>query len=338
MPHDILMPQLGMAQDSAIIVAWLKEPGDAIAVDDPLIEVETDKATMEVPAGRDGFLTAILAAAGNEIPVGDVIAIISETADDVKAAPAPKAKAITPAAEPDNQAVPAIVTPASAPAGEQSKTSSRPLHSPIPMSGGSSGRVLASPKARIAAHQRGVDLEVLARQGIAQPIHVADLDNAVAGGPSLSVLSATAAGSSLAGLLARSDEGPALRRKVFAAFASGALRKATGWADTDIGVECNGLDGDVQWLANPDQSGISGLSFEADGGRIDISLFDLTATRLNEYRPANGNSAQLSVANDAQGGYRLTFSFSEMVLPAETAAAFLDSFAARIEEPIRHIL
>ena len=72
MSHDVLMPQLGMAQDSAIIVNWLKAPGEAVAADDPLMEVETDKATMEVPAGRNGFLTEIRVAAGDEVPVGDV--------------------------------------------------------------------------------------------------------------------------------------------------------------------------------------------------------------------------------------------------------------------------
>ena len=71
MPYDVLMPQLGMAQDSAVIVSWLKAPGDAVVADDPLIEVETDKATMEIPAGRDGFLTQIRAAVGVEVPVGD---------------------------------------------------------------------------------------------------------------------------------------------------------------------------------------------------------------------------------------------------------------------------
>ena len=50
MPHDVIMPALGMAQDSGILVSWLKQPGDAIAVGDALFEVETDKATMEVEA------------------------------------------------------------------------------------------------------------------------------------------------------------------------------------------------------------------------------------------------------------------------------------------------
>ncbi|MBV6638758.1 MAG: lipoyl domain-containing protein, partial [Mameliella sp.] len=50
MPHDVIMPALGMAQDSGLIVAWHKEPGAAVATGDVLFEVETDKATMEVEA------------------------------------------------------------------------------------------------------------------------------------------------------------------------------------------------------------------------------------------------------------------------------------------------
>jgi hypothetical protein len=49
------MPQLGMAQDTGILVNWLKAPGDAVAADDILFEVETDKSTMEVEAGRAGL-------------------------------------------------------------------------------------------------------------------------------------------------------------------------------------------------------------------------------------------------------------------------------------------
>ena len=50
------MPQLGMAQDTGLLVAWLKDAGDAVAAGDVLFEVETDKSTMEVEAGRDGYL------------------------------------------------------------------------------------------------------------------------------------------------------------------------------------------------------------------------------------------------------------------------------------------
>ncbi len=60
MSHDVIMPALGMAQDSGILVSWSKQPGDAIAVGDALFEVETDKATMEVDAQHSGFLTNVV--------------------------------------------------------------------------------------------------------------------------------------------------------------------------------------------------------------------------------------------------------------------------------------
>ena len=83
------MPQLGMNQDSAVIVAWLKSTGDAIAAGDPICEVETDKATVEVEAVADGFLSGIAAPEGSDVPVGDVIAVIVETEADVDHSAAP---------------------------------------------------------------------------------------------------------------------------------------------------------------------------------------------------------------------------------------------------------
>ncbi len=82
MPHDVTMPQLGMAQDAGKIVSWLKAPGDKVAKGDALFEVETDKATMEVEAQASGFLTHVSAQAGEDIPVGQAIARISETAEE----------------------------------------------------------------------------------------------------------------------------------------------------------------------------------------------------------------------------------------------------------------
>ena len=81
MPHDVIMPALGMAQDTGLIVSWLKQQGDAVKTGDALMEVETDKAVMEVEALADGFLVDVRAAAGDNVPVGQVIAVIAETAD-----------------------------------------------------------------------------------------------------------------------------------------------------------------------------------------------------------------------------------------------------------------
>ena len=82
MQRDVTMPQLGMAQDAGKIVSWLKAPGDAVAKGDALFEVETDKATMEVEAQAAGFLTGVSASEGEDVPVGAIIARISESAED----------------------------------------------------------------------------------------------------------------------------------------------------------------------------------------------------------------------------------------------------------------
>ncbi|MGB8623626.1 MAG: lipoyl domain-containing protein, partial [Paracoccaceae bacterium] len=79
MPHEIIMPALGMAQDTGLLVNWLKQPGDAVKAGDALFEVETDKSTMEVEAPADGYLTDVSAAAGDDVPVGQVIARISDS-------------------------------------------------------------------------------------------------------------------------------------------------------------------------------------------------------------------------------------------------------------------
>lgn len=79
MPHEVIMPALGMTQETGLIIAWLKKPGDKISTGDPLMEVETDKATMEVEAAADGWLTDIRASEGDDVPVGDVVAVISES-------------------------------------------------------------------------------------------------------------------------------------------------------------------------------------------------------------------------------------------------------------------
>ena len=83
MPYEVKMPQLGMNQDSAVIVSWLKAAGDKVAKGDVIFEVETDKATMEVEAAADGFLAGIVAGEGDDVPVGDLIALIVESESEV---------------------------------------------------------------------------------------------------------------------------------------------------------------------------------------------------------------------------------------------------------------
>lgn len=76
MATNVIMPALGMAQESGVLVSWLKRAGDSVVKGEPLMEVETDKATVEVEATASGFLSGILAQKGDIVPVGQTIAWI----------------------------------------------------------------------------------------------------------------------------------------------------------------------------------------------------------------------------------------------------------------------
>jgi len=73
---DVIMPALGMAQETGTLIQWLKKPGDTITKGEPLMEIETDKATVEIEAPASGTLSSITAQAGDVIPVGQRIALI----------------------------------------------------------------------------------------------------------------------------------------------------------------------------------------------------------------------------------------------------------------------
>jgi len=73
---DVIMPALGMAQETGVLLQWLKAPGETVTKGEPLMEVETDKATVEIEAPASGVLAQVTAGPGDEIPVGQVIAVI----------------------------------------------------------------------------------------------------------------------------------------------------------------------------------------------------------------------------------------------------------------------
>ena len=87
MAKEVIMPALGMAQESGVLLAWLKAEGETIRKGEPLMEIETDKVTVEVEAPASGTLHNVTAQPGDEIPVGQVIALI--LAADERAEPAP---------------------------------------------------------------------------------------------------------------------------------------------------------------------------------------------------------------------------------------------------------
>jgi pyruvate dehydrogenase E2 component (dihydrolipoamide acetyltransferase) len=101
MATDIIMPALGMAQETGTLVRWLKRPGEGVTKGEPLMEVETDKAVVEVEAPAGGVLGRPLVGDGQEVPVGQPVGrILAPGEDDAEQAPAvrPRLEAASPKA------------------------------------------------------------------------------------------------------------------------------------------------------------------------------------------------------------------------------------------------
>src|SRR5438270_12681042 len=95
---EIRVPTLGESVTEATIGRWFKKAGDAVAVDEPLVELETDKVTIEVPAPSAGTLGEIVAKDGETVAVGALLGQINDGAAPAKAAaPAPAKPAEPPA-------------------------------------------------------------------------------------------------------------------------------------------------------------------------------------------------------------------------------------------------
>ena len=160
MPEEIVMPRLSDTMQVGTIARWVKHEGDAVKTGDVLIEVETDKATLELTSYHDGTLAQIVIGDGGTAPVGTIVGILARVGESVAsvriataptqaptAAVAQAPKQATPAAPVESQAVAAPVT-----AG--------PAAHDVPAEA-----VKASPLARVLAEQSGVDLRTLAGHG-----------------------------------------------------------------------------------------------------------------------------------------------------------------------------
>jgi pyruvate dehydrogenase E2 component (dihydrolipoamide acetyltransferase) len=86
MPATVIMPALELAQETGKVIRWLKAPGDAVRKGEPIVEIETDKVTVEIEAPAAGVLGNVTAREGDVVPVGHTIALIVEAG---AAAPTP---------------------------------------------------------------------------------------------------------------------------------------------------------------------------------------------------------------------------------------------------------
>jgi len=113
MSTDIKVPPMGESVTEATVARWFKKEGDAVKRDEPLLELETDKVTVEVPSPADGAIESISAAAGATVAVGAVLGAIAEGAAGKAVAPAKKAD-VAPKPAPAAAAAPAPKTEAPA--------------------------------------------------------------------------------------------------------------------------------------------------------------------------------------------------------------------------------
>ena len=161
MAFSIVMPALEMAQETGKLLAWRKKEGDRVSKGEPLLEIETDKAVVEVEAPADGFLAGIKAAEGDDIPVGQTIAWI------VNAGEKPPAE-----------------TSANAPttrAGVQPRPAQTRGPAPVPASASAIQAATSpkiSPKARRLAKDWGVDIALVKGTGPSGEILAQDVESA----------------------------------------------------------------------------------------------------------------------------------------------------------------
>jgi pyruvate dehydrogenase E2 component (dihydrolipoamide acetyltransferase) len=159
MAFSVVMPALEMAQETGKLIAWRKQEGDCVTKGEPLLEIETDKAVMEVEAPADGILAGIKASAGADVPVGQTIAWIvapgeKPPAENHATDPAPAARAKT--------AQPTATKVAAGPAESATVPPAK-----------------ISPKARRLAKELGVDIAHLRGSGPGGEILASDVEGAV---------------------------------------------------------------------------------------------------------------------------------------------------------------
>lgn len=217
---NVIMPKLGLTMDEGRLIAWHKSEGDRVAEGDVLFEVETDKAAMEVPATTSGYLRRVLAKPEDMVPVAQVVAIITTTADE-----------------------PVPATPTAAVAGSPGTPPPQEPAPPSPAASGapSADRVVASPAARKRAQELGVDLSAVTP---AKPprISIEDVEAAAGKAPAAAEgetrVPLTRMRRAIATAMSRStSEAPqfAIERDVDMSRAN-AIRKAAGASYTDVVV------------------------------------------------------------------------------------------------------
>jgi pyruvate dehydrogenase E2 component (dihydrolipoamide acetyltransferase) len=221
MASKVIMPKLSPTMEEGQIARWLKKEGDKVSMGEPLAEIDTDKATMEMQALSNGVLRKIVVREGESAPLGQLIGVIGEPDEDISSllgeAPtkeaAPPAQAEQPKPAADKQPEPAAE--AAAPNAQPVSEKPAEKHAQAAAGNGSSGRLIVSPLAARMAAEAGIDLRSLQGSGPGGRIIKKDIEDvlsqqqpaaAAAGKPSLRVIEGRAQQPVVAGASAYRDE------------------------------------------------------------------------------------------------------------------------------------
>jgi pyruvate dehydrogenase E2 component (dihydrolipoamide acetyltransferase) len=179
MATKVIMPKLSPTMEEGQLSRWLKKEGDKVSMGEPLAEIDTDKATMEMQALGSGVLRKILIQEGESAPLGQLIAVIAEPNEDISAllseAPTGVAARASEAAPPEKEAPAAETTTTAAPA-EAGKTAAKTggvtevvtgngRQEPKHTEGAPAGRLIVSPLAARMAAESGIDLRSVSGSG-----------------------------------------------------------------------------------------------------------------------------------------------------------------------------
>jgi pyruvate dehydrogenase E2 component (dihydrolipoamide acetyltransferase) len=184
MPTNVIMPALELAQETGKVLRWMKAPGDTVRKGEPIVEIETDKVTVEIESPASGILSNVTAQEGDVVPVGQTIALIAAPGEAPSSISAP---ILSPVGRGQGEGARAEGTKASPLARKiaeehgvdlaRIKTASGKIEkadvlafvesqkAPAPRNGAAVRLVAASPKARRLAGERGVDLGAVRGSG-----------------------------------------------------------------------------------------------------------------------------------------------------------------------------
>ncbi len=155
MASEVVMPKWGLSMQEGRITQWLKQEGEPVEKDEPLLEVETEKMVSVVEAPASGILARVLHPEGSTVAISEVIALITDPGEAVPEVSAP---------------------PPSAPEEERNASVSRPAPEPIPAP---SGTIRAMPAARRLAKERGLNLAGIEGTGPRGAITQGDVERAL---------------------------------------------------------------------------------------------------------------------------------------------------------------